>query len=161
MEQGEKAGTPLDWATSALPQSHDSQTTTNPHNPLYYCTSGIYWISLISRLCAFVACSTKFAQRVRVLYCKQQTRRAWERGYHRVVLNASDKSYLTEYLYNSIQFQSLGKLPHGRLCWGHFVHIQSQNTRPRYYTICDISRYMGYGISCIGHMTGEPAGKLM
>ena len=26
---------PLAWAASALPLSHDSQTTTNPHNPLY------------------------------------------------------------------------------------------------------------------------------
>ena len=28
-------GHPLAWAASALPLSHDSQTTTNPHNPLY------------------------------------------------------------------------------------------------------------------------------
>ena len=27
--------TPLAWATSALPLSYDSRTTTNPHNPLY------------------------------------------------------------------------------------------------------------------------------
>ena len=35
----------LNWATSALPLSHNSQTTTNPHNPLYYCTSGTECLS--------------------------------------------------------------------------------------------------------------------
>ena len=30
---GVEPRTPLAWATSALPQSHDSQTTANPHNP--------------------------------------------------------------------------------------------------------------------------------
>ena len=34
--------------------------------------------SLIPSLCTFIACSTKFAQNS---YCKQQTHRAWERGY--------------------------------------------------------------------------------
>ena len=42
IEESEKAGsrpagveprTPLAWATNALPLSHDSWTTTNPHNP--------------------------------------------------------------------------------------------------------------------------------
>ena len=32
---GVEPRTPLAWAASALPLSHDSQTTTNPHNPLY------------------------------------------------------------------------------------------------------------------------------
>ena len=32
---GVEPRTPLAWAISALPLSHDSQTTTNPHNPLY------------------------------------------------------------------------------------------------------------------------------
>ena len=31
---GVEPRTPLAWATSALPLSHDSQMTTNPHNPL-------------------------------------------------------------------------------------------------------------------------------
>ena len=31
---GVEPRTPLAWAASALPLSHDSQTTTNPHNPL-------------------------------------------------------------------------------------------------------------------------------
>ena len=34
-EPGVKPKTPLAWAASALPLSHDSCTTTNPHNPLY------------------------------------------------------------------------------------------------------------------------------
>ena len=32
---GVEPRTPLAWATSTLPLSHDSRTTTNPHNPLY------------------------------------------------------------------------------------------------------------------------------
>ena len=32
---GAKHRTPLAWVASALPLSHDSRTTTNPHNPLY------------------------------------------------------------------------------------------------------------------------------
>ena len=32
---GVKSRTPLVWAASALPLSHNSRTTTNPHNPLY------------------------------------------------------------------------------------------------------------------------------
>ena len=41
---GVKPRTPLAWATNALPLSHDIQTTTNPHNPLYICTT-IRWQS--------------------------------------------------------------------------------------------------------------------
>ena len=40
---GVEPRTPLAWATSALPLSHDSQTTTNPHNPLYVLHRW-YWI---------------------------------------------------------------------------------------------------------------------
>ena len=34
---GVKPRTPLTWAASALPLSHDNRRTTNPHKPLYYC----------------------------------------------------------------------------------------------------------------------------
>ena len=34
---GVEPRTPLAWAASTLPLSHDRQTTTNPRNPLYVC----------------------------------------------------------------------------------------------------------------------------
>ena len=37
--------TPLAWAASALPLTHDSRTTTNPHNPLYVLHK---WSSLVN-----------------------------------------------------------------------------------------------------------------
>ena len=40
---GVEPRTPLAWAASALPLSHDSWTTTNPHNPLYI-LHGWYWM---------------------------------------------------------------------------------------------------------------------
>ena len=40
--------TPLAWAASALPLSHDSQTTTNPHNPLLHVlTAHTQWLPAV------------------------------------------------------------------------------------------------------------------
>ena len=41
------------------------------------------------------------------------------------------------------------------------VILYTYKVKTTAHDICDISRYMGYGISSIGHMAGEPAGKLM
>ena len=48
----------LPWATSALPLSYDNWTTTSPHNPPLYCTSGIHWLISLAPTPSPVACST-------------------------------------------------------------------------------------------------------
>ena len=46
---GVKPRTPLTWAASALPLSHDNRRTTNPHEPLYCCIfTSQHLISFIS-----------------------------------------------------------------------------------------------------------------
>ena len=62
---GVKPRTPLAWATSALPLSHNSRTTTSPHNPLLYvlhilsgcqvCDWGIQYHLWLSSCCGSVA----------------------------------------------------------------------------------------------------------
>ena len=47
---GVEPRTPLAWAASALPLSHNSRTTTNPHNPL--CILPDVWLRHFSTICA-------------------------------------------------------------------------------------------------------------
>ena len=135
---GVKPRTPLAWAANALPLSHDSRTTTNPHNPLldqHKTHSQVYCTCICS--CAQTPTSTSHSHHVIgvprpypfsttllylciILSVNQRTKKgkAWECGWgaNKCVLRSSTNFLIkTDWIASSVQKRRW-------MAWEHLSH---------------------------------------